>query len=42
MLEEHLLSIDVGTTSIKVGLFTTNGKLKAMSTQEYSLLTPLF
>jgi len=40
MLEEHLLSIDVGTTSIKVGLFTTNGKLKAMSTQEYSLLTP--
>jgi len=37
---EHLLSIDVGTTSIKVGLFTTNGKLKAMSTQEYSLLTP--
>jgi len=37
---EHLLSIDVGTTSIKVGLFTTNGKLKAMSTQEYTLLTP--
>jgi len=37
---KHLLSIDVGTTSIKVGLFTTNGKLKAMSTQEYTLLTP--
>ena len=36
---EHLLSIDVGTTSIKVGLFTTDGKLKAMSTHEYSLLT---
>lgn len=40
MPEEHLLSIDVGTTSIKVGLFTTSGKLKAMSIQEYSLLTP--
>lgn len=37
---EYLLSIDVGTTSIKVGLFTTNGKLKAMFTQEYTLFTP--
>lgn len=37
---DYLLSIDVGTTSIKVGLFTTNGKLVAMSIQEYSLLTP--
>lgn len=40
MTEDHLLGVDVGTTSIKVGLFTTNGKLKAISTQEYSLLTP--
>ncbi len=40
MPEEYLLSIDVGTTSIKLGLFTTGGKLKAMSIQEYSLLTP--
>lgn len=40
MLKEHLLSIDVGTTSIKVGLFQPAGKLKTMSTQEYSLLTP--
>lgn len=40
MLKEHLLSIDVGTTSIKVGLFQPDGKLKTMSTQEYSLLTP--
>ena len=39
MPEEYLLSIDVGTSSIKVGLFTTGGKLKAMSTQEYSILT---
>ncbi len=37
---DYLLSIDVGTTSNKVGLFTTDGKLKAISTQEYSLLTP--
>ncbi len=42
MPEEYLLSIDVGTTSIKVGLFTIGGKLKAMSTQEYSLLTPSY
>jgi len=40
MPEEHLLSIDVGTTSIKIGLFTTSGKLKSMSIQEYTLLTP--
>ena len=36
----YLLSIDVGTTSIKVGLFQPDGKLRVMSTQEYSLLTP--
>jgi D-xylulose kinase len=40
MPEDHLFSIDVGTTSIKVGLFQLSGKLKAMSTQEYNLLTP--
>ncbi|MCD6256569.1 hypothetical protein J7J45_00725 [Candidatus Aerophobetes bacterium] len=40
MPENYLLSIDVGTTSVKVGLFTTEGKLKALSTQEYNLLTP--
>lgn len=40
MAKEHLLGIDVGTTSIKMGLATTDGKLKTMSTQEYSLLTP--
>ena len=37
---EHILSIDVGTTSIKVGIFGIDGRLKAISTQEYSLLTP--
>ena len=40
MSEEYLLSIDVGTTSVKVGLFQSDGKLKAISIQEYSLLTP--
>ena len=42
MPEEYLLSIDVGTTSTKVGLFTTAGKLRAMSIQEYTLFTPSF
>jgi len=37
---DYLLSIDVGTTPIKAGLFTTSGKLVSMSTQEYTLLTP--
>lgn len=37
---QYLLTIDVGTTSIKVGIFQTNGDLKAISTQEYALLTP--
>ncbi len=40
MTEDHLLGVDVGTTSIKVGLFQPDGKLKTMSTQEYTLLTP--
>ncbi len=37
---EYLLTIDAGTTSIKVGIFQTNGDLKAISTKEYTLLTP--
>ncbi len=37
---QHLLSIDVGTTSVKIGLFQPDGKLKAISTQEYTPLTP--
>ncbi len=37
---QYLLTIDVGTTSIKVGLFQPDGELKVMSVQEYSLLTP--
>lgn len=37
---QYLLTIDAGTTSIKVGIFQTNGDLKTISTQEYTLLTP--
>lgn len=36
---EYLLGIDMGTTSVKVGLFQADGQLKAISTQEYVLLT---
>ena len=36
----HLLSIDLGTTSVKVGLFGADGGMEALSTQEYTLETP--
>ena len=36
----HLLSVDAGTTASKISLFTENGELVAISTQEYSLITP--
>ena len=36
----HVLSVDLGTTAIKVALFDAAGRLLAKSTQEYSLLTP--
>lgn len=36
---EYILGIDIGTTSIKVGLLSTTGELKYISTQEYSLIT---
>jgi len=35
----YLLAIDAGTTSIKVGIFGTEGQLKGISTQEYTLST---
>ena len=35
-----LLSVDVGTTSVKAGLFYANGACICSSTQGYSLLTP--
>jgi sugar (pentulose or hexulose) kinase len=37
---EHILSVDLGTTAIKVALFDSAGRLLASSTQEYTLLTP--
>ena len=37
---EHILSVDLGTTAIKIILFRTNGEVVAKSTQEYALLTP--
>jgi xylulokinase len=35
-----ILSLDLGTTAIKVAVVDSNGKLIATSTQEYRLLTP--
>jgi len=37
---EYFLSIDMGTTSVKVGIFGGDGQLRIMSTQEYVLSTP--
>lgn len=37
---ELFLSVDIGTTAMKVGLFTTEGKLIALSSQSYELLKP--
>jgi xylulokinase len=36
----YLLGIDVGTTSVKVGLISERGELEALAIKEYSLLTP--
>lgn len=35
-----LIGLDVGTTALKAAVFDTTGKLLAVSTQEYSLITP--
>lgn len=37
---DSILSVDLGTTAIKVILFETNGAVLAKSAQEYTLLTP--
>ncbi len=37
---EEILAIDLGTTAIKVALFDRSGNILALSTQEYSLITP--
>lgn len=35
-----LIGLDIGTTAEKVALFDQNGKMLAVSTQEYDLITP--
>jgi sugar (pentulose or hexulose) kinase len=37
---DHILSVDLGTTAIKVALFDAGGRVLASSTHEYTLLTP--
>jgi len=37
---EYILSIDLGTTAIKLAMIDEEGKFLATSTQEYALLTP--
>jgi D-xylulose kinase len=37
---EYILSVDLGTTAIKVAMVDAKGKLLSTSTQEYTLLTP--
>jgi xylulokinase len=39
-MQELILSVDLGTTAVKVALFGRSGEMIALSTQEYSLLTP--
>jgi len=36
----YILSVDAGTTASKIALFDENGKLIAISTREYTLITP--
>ena len=37
---DSILSVDLGTTALKIMLFEANGHVLAKSTQEYTLLTP--
>lgn len=37
---EYILSVDLGTTAIKVAVVNSEGRLLSTSTQEYTLLTP--
>ena len=39
-MQKNILSLDLGTTAIKVAVFDLGGKMLASSTQEYKLLTP--
>src|SRR4030042_5714018 len=37
---DHILSVDLGTTALKVALFDAEGRVLASATHEYTLLTP--
>jgi sugar (pentulose or hexulose) kinase len=37
---KYLLALDIGTTSVKAGLFNASGKCLATAVEEYNLLTP--
>lgn len=39
-MQDLILSVDLGTTAVKIALFNTAGDLMALSTREYSLITP--
>lgn len=39
-MSKTLLGLDLGTTSVKAGLFSTDGVLLASASEEYQLLTP--
>jgi xylulokinase len=39
-MQDLILSVDLGTTAVKVALFSKSGELMALSTREYSLITP--
>ena len=39
-MNRKMLSLDLGTTSVKAGLFTENGEMLATALEEYQLLTP--
>lgn len=40
MRESLLLSLDIGTTAVKAGVFTADGSLLSVASREYTLLTP--
>lgn len=39
-MRELILGLDLGTTALKIAVFDKSGKIMAVSTQEYALLTP--
>ena len=39
-MEKYILSLDLGTTAIKVALIDLDGRMKSSATMDYTLLTP--